>query len=195
MQDLNIVGIDEVGRGPIAGPLLVCAVLLPQGYDMRKLLGVNDSKQLSKEEREDWYAFAQYEKEQSGLEWGFGWITSQEIDTKGMSAALRLAVEKSLGELGRHVMEAKIYLDGSLYAPAEYVQQETIVGGDAKVPAISLASVIAKVTRDREMTEFGEKYPSYGFERHMGYGTRAHFEAIRAYGMTDIHRRSFLRNI
>ncbi len=194
MTELNIVGIDEVGRGPIAGPLLVCAVLLPQGYDMRKLVGVNDSKKLSKEEREEWYAFAEYEKEQSGLEWGFGWISSQEIDAKGMSAALRVAVEKSLGELGRLGKDAQVFLDGSLYAPAEYIQ-ETIIGGDAKVPAISLASVIAKVTRDREMTLLGEKYPPYGFERHMGYGTKAHFEAVRVYGPTDVHRMSFLKNI
>lgn len=190
----NIVGIDEVGRGPIAGPLLVCAVLLPQNYDHRKLIGVNDSKKLSKEEREEWYAFAQYEKEHSELEWGFGWVASEEIDTKGMSAALRFAVEKSLSELGRLGREAQVYLDGSLHAPAEY-KQETIIGGDAKVPAISLASIIAKVTRDTEMTKFGEVYPHYGFERHMGYGTKAHFEAVRAYGLTDIHRRSFLKNI
>jgi ribonuclease HII len=194
MSGRHIVGIDEVGRGPIAGPLLVCAVLLPEGYNERKLIGINDSKQLSKEEREEWHAFAEYEKEHAGLEWGFGWMTAEEIDAVGMSAALSLSVSHALSELGTQGLQAQVYLDGSLFAPREY-QQETIIGGDAKVPAISLASVIAKVTRDNLMVTYGEQYPHYGFERHMGYGTKAHFEALRAYGLTSIHRRSFLKSL
>lgn len=190
----SVVGIDEVGRGPIAGPLLVCAVLLPEGYNQWKLLGINDSKQLSKEEREEWLAFAEYEKEYAGLEWGFGWMTAEEIDTIGMSMALSRSVSHALSELGKQGLRSQVYLDGSLSAPREY-RQETIIGGDAKVPAISLASVIAKVTRDTLMVTYGDQYPHYGFERHMGYGTKAHFEALRAYGLTNIHRRSFLKSL
>lgn len=188
------IGVDEVGRGPIAGPLLVCALLVPEGYDPKRLLGVNDSKQLTEEEREEWLAFAEYERDAGHLRWGFGWVDSGIIDAKGMSWSLRSAVGDALGNLALADTTARVFLDGSLYAPPEY-SQETIIGGDAKVPAISLASVIAKVTRDRKMTQLALEFPEYGLEKHKGYGTKAHYEAIRKHGLTPIHRRSFLTRV
>ena len=189
-----IVGVDEVGRGPIAGPLLVCAVLIPENYDPKRLLGVNDSKQLSEDEREEWLAFAEFERDAGTIRWGFGWVESESIDAQGMSLALRQAVTESLLRLEALNDSLHVFLDGSLHAPAMY-RQETIIGGDAKVPAISLASVIAKVTRDRHMTALAHTYPNYGFERHKGYGTKAHYEAIQKHGLTPQHRRSFLTKL
>lgn len=188
------VGIDEVGRGPIAGPLLVCALLVPTNYDPKRLLGVNDSKQLKEEEREEWLGFAEFEREAGNLRWGFGWVESDQIDARGMSWALKSAVSESLSQLAVSSGAVSVFLDGSLHAPSEY-KQETIIGGDAKIPAISLASVIAKVTRDRRMKELALQFPEYGFEKHKGYGTKAHYDALKKHGLTEIHRRSFLTKL
>ena len=186
-----IVGIDEVGRGPIAGPLLVCALYLPREYDQRKLVGVRDSKKLSREEREEWAAFANSEREQGNLSWGFGWVSSTLIDRRGMSWSLRFAVASALKRLAVSSSSVSIFLDGSLYAPKEFKQQ-TIIGGDDKVPAIALASNIAKVTRDKRMERLAKLFPNYGFEQHKGYGTKAHYQALKEHGPTKIHRISYL---
>jgi ribonuclease HII len=189
-----IIGIDEVGRGPIAGPLLICALHLPVGYDQRKLAGVRDSKKFSKEEREEWFAFAKYERSQGNLSWAFGWVSPGRIDSGGMSRALRSAVARTLKQLQATTENVEIFLDGSLYAPKEFTQQ-TIIGGDDKIPAISLASNIAKVTRDKRMERLAQQFPEYGFEQHKGYGTKAHYVALKQHGPTEIHRKSFLTNI
>lgn len=187
----GIIGIDEVGRGPIAGPLLVCALYLPLSYDQKKLLGVRDSKKLSKEEREEWFAFAKYERSQGNLSWAFGWVSPGRIDSGGMSRALRSAVISTLKQLKVSTSHVEIFLDGSLYAPGEFKQQ-TIIGGDDKIPAIALASNIAKVTRDKRMERIAKFFPNYGFEQHKGYGTKAHYQALKQYGPTAIHRMSYL---
>lgn len=186
-----LVGIDEVGRGPIAGPLLLCAVALPETYDQKKLIGIKDSKKLSKEDREEWLAFAHYERKEGNLTWSLAWVSHKKIDERGMAWALRHAVKTTLAKLGVHPEETKVLLDGSLYAPEKY-DQETIIKGDESVPAIALASNIAKVTRDARMERLAGQYPEYGFERHKGYGTKSHLEAVRIHGLSEVHRRSFL---
>ncbi len=119
------------------------------------------------------------------------------VDKIGISRATMLVVKRSIKKLSsawKYDSQVEILLDGLLHAPAEY-KQKTIIKGDEKEPIISLASIIAKVTRDKYMTKLAETYPEYGFESHKGYGTKKHYESIKKYGISDVHRRSFLKNL
>jgi len=188
-----IVGIDEAGRGPLAGPLTVAAVAWRQVYDHRKFFaGVRDSKQLSMHKRDFFYAALRAEKQAGNLMYSVSFIMPSGIDRYGLTSVLRRGVASVLRRLGIAARDAHVMLDGSLYAPADYLQ-ETIIRGDEMVPIISLASVVAKVKRDKRMIELARKYPEYGFEQHKGYGVPAHYAAIRKYGLCDIHRRRFLK--
>ena len=183
-----IVGVDEVGRGPIAGPVAVCAVALT-AEQIVQFAGVRDSKQISENVREAWYAKAK----EAQIRCAVSFVSGAKIDRYGIVPSIRSALDASLAKLALDPSECEVLLDGGLRAPAQYIHQTTIIRGDATETAISLASIIAKVTRDAHMVSESNKYPLYGFETHKGYGTRAHYTALRAYGMSDIHRRSFLR--
>lgn len=194
-----IIGVDEVGRGPLAGPVTVGAVLIPRDFEFPKI-GPKDSKKLSQKKREEWFLYA---RGHNNILYTTASISSSIIDKINISKATLLAVERALGKLfqinnGYHSLlrigDVEVLLDGLLRAPKEY-KQKTIIRGDEKVPVISLASIIAKVTRDAYMVKTSEKYPQYGFENHKGYGTKKHYEAIKKYGAIDIHRKSFLKDI
>ncbi len=179
-----IVGIDEVGRGPWAGPLVVGAVVLGEV----QIDGLTDSKKLSAKKREA-LAPKIYEKAQAV---GLGWVSASELDTLGMSRALTLACKRALEEIT--IPYHQIVLDGTVNflkdtGKGPYVT--TLKQADLLVPSVSAASIVAKVARDAFMSEMSEFYPGYGFEKHVGYGTAAHRQAIEAKGLTPLHRVSF----
>ncbi|MCI5108572.1 MAG: ribonuclease HII [Candidatus Pacebacteria bacterium] len=183
----RIVGVDEVGRGPLAGPVTICAVAVPVKRDISFLKNFKDSKKLSSRQREEVVKGIKMEKAVCS-------ISSREIDRFGISKAIKKAVRIVLKKLNIDP-KSKIFLDGSLKAPKEYVNQKTIIGGDSKNKLIATASVFAKVHRDRLMTKRAERYPRYGFEIHKGYGTLSHRKAIKKYGLCKEHRRSFTREL
>ena len=190
-----IVGIDEAGRGPLAGPMVIAAVAVlgsRSGSPTSKgrsdfLKGIRDSKKLTRLGRERWYrmlkkkAICQYVS-----------VSARSIDRDGISRAAREAIAKLLKKFSARA--DLVLLDGSLYAPPEY-KQKTIIKGDEKIPLVAAASIIAKVTRDRKMRTLHIKYPRYNFAQHKGYGTRAHFAAIRKHGLSEIHRKTFCTRI
>jgi ribonuclease HII len=116
------------------------------------------------------------------------------IDRIGIAPCIRIALARVIDRLNVSPRKVRVYLDGGLKAPKHYINQETVIKGDEKIPAISLASIVAKVTRDRYMFRMASRYPGYGFEKHVGYGTKAHYGAIRKIGLTPLHRRYFLKN-
>lgn len=195
-----IVGIDEVGRGPVAGPVTVCAVLMTEkGY--KKFLSseicekLRDSKKLSEKRRMEWFVNLAKWKKEGVIDFAVFNLSAGSIDKFGISSAIQKCLNKCLEKLAVPVEKdrAQILLDGSLVAPDKYQNQKTIIGGDASEPIISLASIIAKVTRDKYMEQKSKQYPEYNLAQHKGYGTKAHMEAIEKYGLSNFHRKSFLR--
>lgn len=191
------IGIDEVGRGPLAGPVTVgaCAV-----FDLEKILTdapapLRDSKKLSKLQRESWVAYMHECKKQGWCAFAVASVSAGNIDDHGIVPCIKTALKKTLSVLAIDPKQADVMLDGGLSAPAEYIFQKTIIRGDSEVPAIALASIIAKVHRDTHMQKMAEQYPEYGFDAHVGYGTKKHREAIKKNGTTPIHRISFLKNL
>ena len=179
-----IVGIDEVGRGPLAGPLTVAAVVLP---DEPQIVGLDDSKKISEKRR---IGLASKIRE-TAVAYGIAHIEPEEIDACGMAASLRVAMLRALRETG--VEPDAVLIDGN---PMHIHPKETcIVKGDGKVAAIAAASILAKVTRDELMKEYASVYPAYHFESNKGYGSAAHIEAIKQLGPCPLHRTSFLGNI
>lgn len=175
-----IVGIDEVGRGCWAGPLVAGAVLLA-----KPIKGLKDSKLLTKLARERLDAQIRVE----ALAFGLGWTSVEEIDSHGLTEAVRLAMRRAFVAIT--VPYEKIIIDGNHNFFKGIPKSETLVGADNLVPAVSAASIIAKVARDRFMREMSAKFPGYGFEHHVGYGTAAHRAALKVQGLCDLHRRSF----
>jgi ribonuclease HII len=192
-----IVGIDEAGRGPLAGPVAVGAVSVAQSEGGRRFAkkffkGIKDSKKLSLVERELWLSLAFEAKRRGELDFHVALVSEKVIDKKGIAYAIKLGIKRCLKSL-KVSSDAQIFLDGSLKAPEEFRHQKTIIKGDELVPIISLASIAAKVTRDRRMVWLAKIFPEFGFDIHKGYGTRGHYEAIEKYGLTASHRRSFLK--
>lgn len=192
------IGIDEVGRGPLAGPVSIGIVVLPVTFDLAEAFtgtGLTDSKKMSPAARERVHALASELQALGHFTFGVYSVTAREIDAHGIETAQRKAVQEGLEKLAVDFREAEVLLDGRLKAPREFTQR-SIIGGDLSEIVISLASVVAKVERDAYMTTVAhKKYPQYGFDSHKGYGTEAHITAIRTHGLTPIHRRSFLKNI
>lgn len=187
-----ILGVDEAGRGPLAGPVSVGVVAVPEGFDIAKEFpGVADSKKLSEKNREKMYTMLEARAAAGDARFTVAFESAETIDKEGIVAAVRRALARGVNALAPDAALATVKLDGSLKAPPEY-SQETIVNGDELIPVISLASVAAKVSRDRLMHELAKAYPDYGFEKHKGYGTRAHYEALEKHGLCIIHRRSFI---
>ena len=186
---MAILGIDEVGRGPLAGPLVVGAVVLPE-VECEWFCGLKDSKKLTARRREELNEVILREASV-----GLGWVPARELDKVGISEALRLACRRAVKSVqSLHVPFSQIVIDGKVNflkgTPLEgYVT--TVIKADDKIREVSAASIAAKMARDKYMVELGLRYPEYGFEKHVGYGTKAHVAAIYEYGMTDEHRRSF----
>jgi len=184
----HIIGIDEAGRGPLAGPVSAAAVILPAGYTHDLL---DDSKKLSEKKRELIYEDIMADDR---ILWGHSYAEAPEIDEINILKATHAAMARSVADLleKNDICEDEIYclIDGLPVKNFPY-PSEGIVKGDGKSLSIAAASIIAKVSRDRKMLEYAEKYPQYGFERHKGYGTKVHLAALKDHGSTPIHRQSF----
>lgn len=185
-----LIGVDEAGRGPLAGPVAVGVVSVPARFNFSLIDGVRESKQLTELGREIWFEKLRVLEQEAGLRYIVVFSSAKVIDTYGITRAVRRAVYKGVRTLSPEHAGTEVLLDGLLHAPQEY-KQETIIRGDENEPIIALASIAAKVTRDRLMKRLGLRYPEYGFEVHKGYGTKAHREAIAAHGLCAAHRRSF----
>ena len=186
------LGVDEAGRGPLAGPVSVGVVMVPEGFDVaREFPGVNDSKKLSEKKREEIYEMLVARVAHGDARFAVEFESAEIIDREGIVIAVNRALTRGVNKLSPDASLVHILLDGSLKAPSEY-SQETIIHGDALVPIISLASIAAKVERDHLMVALAREYPEYGFEKHKGYGTKAHYEALLKYGLSAIHRPSFI---
>ncbi len=230
MESKYIIGIDEVGRGPIAGPVAVCVFIckpdffdtLPTSPTGGKLPKLRDSKKLSAKQRDEWFVYLQKCKKEGKCDFQVSYVSSENIDKFGIVKCIQKALETSLSKVVASVHKNfpalpslrglrhgenfhkptslqnanfdffSIFLDGGLKAPKEYVNQQTIIKGDELYPVISCASIVAKVSRDRVMKKYALEYPDYGFENHVGYGTKAHYLAIKKNGTTAIHRKTFL---
>lgn len=188
-----LVGIDEAGRGPLAGPVSVGVVCVPTDFNWKQILGVNDSKKLTEKKREVVFEITKKLKKEGKLNFVVVMVSAEEIDNIGIVPAVNKAMSKALQRLLLLPEKCEVRLDGSLKAPAEYKKQKTIIGGDGKEKVIGLASIMAKVTRDRYMVRISAKpeYAPYALESHKGYGTLKHRESIRQHGLSDIHRKSF----
>lgn len=196
-----VLGVDEAGRGPLAGPVAVGVVAVSEKFDVtREFPGVADSKKLSEKRREKIFEMLETRVAAGDARFAVEFESAETIDEEGIAAAVRRALARGVNKLaecgsqtskGAGKSDFHILLDGSLKAPPEY-SQETIINGDELVPLISLASIAAKVLRDRLMVEFSKEYPLYGFEKHKGYGTLAHYDALKKHGPCVIHRRSFI---
>lgn len=186
------VGVDEAGRGPLAGPVAVGVFAVTQHFDMRQLEGIQDSKVLSPKKREAWFDVL------TALPHATCAVSlcgPRYIDTCGIVRAVQLAMKRALDKCPLDPPRTQVRLDGSLRAPAAYEHQQTIIGGDATDPLISAAAILAKVTRDRYMLRIAEQYPEYGFREHKGYGTAYHRSMIQAHGPCPVHRLTFCRGI
>ncbi len=190
-----IIGIDEVGRGPIAGPVAVCALCLQNDFDHKKFKNFRDSKKLSHLQRVKWLEKINEEKDKGNIIYKVSFESNEIIDTKGIVFAINRALKNSLSFLKKNTNDCEVLLDGGLKAPAEYKNQKTIIKGDEKELAIALASIAAKVTRDDLMVKLAVKHTGYGLERHKGYGTAEHYKALKNKGISGIHRKSFLRKL
>lgn len=180
-----VCGIDEAGRGPLAGPVCAAAVVMPYGTIID---GVNDSKKLTEKKRELLF----YTIKEKSLCYGIAFSDEKEIDEVNILNATFLAMKRAVKSL--KIQPDLILVDGNRL-PDFDIPAKTIVKGDSLSHSIACASILAKVTRDRLMKELSKKYPEYGFEKHKGYGTKAHYEAIKANGICEIHRRTFLKNV
>ncbi len=180
-RDRACAGIDEVGIGPLAGPVVAAAVLLDPDDPIEHLA---DSKKLSEKKRE---ALAQQIK-QRAIAWGVGWASEQEVDEVNVLAASHLAMQRACKALSQ--VPASAYVDGNK-TPRLGIPCVAVVKGDQLIPQISAASIIAKVTRDAHMCKLDERYPGYGFARHKGYPTKMHLAALAELGVTPVHRRSY----
>ena len=181
----RIAGIDEVGRGPLAGPVVAAAVILPEDFDVP---GVDDSKKLSEKRREELFDIIT----ERAVAYGIGMADHSIIDEINILQATKLAMKEAISSLQQQ--PDYILFDAMRIDDLE-IPQESVIKGDAKVLAVAAASIVAKVTRDRMMAEYSAEYPGYAFEKNKGYGTKAHYEGIREHGMCPIHRRTFLKNL
>lgn len=188
----QVIGVDEAGRGPLAGPVVAAACILPPGAE---LPGVDDSKRMTEKQREA--AFGEIQA--TALGWGIGVVDAARIDEinilqatfEAMASAVEAARAMAAARLG-YVAEAALLVDGKRPLPQWPGWQRPVVGGDRKSLSIAAASILAKVTRDRMMVEYDALYPEYGFARNKGYGSKEHWDALERYGPCPLHRRTFI---
>lgn len=196
-----VVGIDEAGRGPLAGPVSVGVVFdFKLHTKNQEFLDIHfpklkDSKKLSEKKREEFFKVLQRLKQEKEIDFAVALVPSSIIDTKGIVYAIQKGILGCLEKLKPSPKETEVLLDGGLKAPKEFEVQKTIIKGDEKEPVIALASIVAKVSRDHKMIEFAKEYPEYKFEVHKGYGTSLHREIISKKGTCPIHRVSFCKNL
>ncbi|MCU0660464.1 MAG: ribonuclease HII [Candidatus Pacebacteria bacterium] len=195
-----VVGIDEAGRGPIAGPVAVGAVLFDtEVFDALRESGtftkLRDSKKLSEKKREEWYATLQSWVKDGRAKMSVALVAGEMIDRYGIAVCIRRGIDGVLKKVAADPEHTQVLLDGGIRAPKQFLEQKTIIKGDEKEPIIALASIVAKVSRDRKMSAYAKEFEHYGFEMHKGYGTKLHYEKIQQKGITVIHRRTFLTKL
>lgn len=181
----SVCGVDEAGRGPLAGPVCAAAVILPEGVIIE---GVNDSKKLSEKKRESLFDVIR----EQALSYSIAYATVDEIEEINILNATMLAMHRAID--GLDIKADYAMIDGNKIPPID-IDAECIVKGDAKSMSIACASILAKVSRDRLLYKYAEEYPMYGFDKHKGYGTKVHREAILKYGPCPYHRKSFLKKL
>lgn len=181
----SVCGVDEAGRGPLAGPVCAAAVILPEGVIID---GVNDSKKLSEKKRESLFDVIR----EQALSYSIAYATVDEIEEINILNATMLAMRRAID--GLDIKADYAMIDGNKIPPID-IDAECIVKGDAKSMSIACASILAKVSRDRLLYKYAEEYPMYGFDKHKGYGTKVHREAILKYGPCPYHRKSFLKKL
>jgi ribonuclease HII len=210
------IGIDEAGRGPIAGPVAVGAFLIPETTKLTQLKKIlkdetgpypyKDSKKLSEKKREEVFRMLQTLRQQKKIDFAFSMVSAAVIDEKGISFSIKKALSDSLRKLTKNSLhhlfgkkgiiatsDIQVFLDGSLRAPSEFENQETFIKGDQRKLCIACASIVAKVTRDQYMQNLAKKFPGYLWDQNKGYGTRGHYKGIQKLGITGFHRKSFLK--
>ena len=202
-----LIGIDEAGRGPLAGPVSVGAVLVERDFDFGRVAGIKDSKQLTPQLRDEWYARIETLRDEGVLRFAVAFSSAEMIDRRGIVPAIQSALNRALrvciaaeatvakARPWQRSEECEVRLDGNLRAPTAFKMQRTIIRGDQSEPIISLAAIAAKVERDRLMTRMAKRYPLYHFEQHKGYGTREHRRLIRDHGFSELHRTTFCTNL
>ena len=181
-----VCGIDEAGRGPLAGPVHAAAVILPIGLEIE---GLNDSKKLSEKKREQLFDVIC----EKAIDYSIGVATEKEIDEINILNATFLAMHRAVE--GLKIKPDYALIDGNQYPKIPFVAEESVVKGDAKSMSIAAASILAKVSRDRFMLSKAKEYPEYCFEKHKGYGTKVHYEAIKEFGPSPMHRLTFLKKL
>lgn len=181
-----VCGVDEAGRGPLAGPVCAAAVILPDDVQIE---GLNDSKKLSEKKREALYDVIC----EKAIAYSICYGTLEEIEQYNILEATYIAMNRAINSL--NVKADFALIDGNRIPRNIAIPCETVIKGDAKSCSIAAASILAKVTRDRLLIEYDKKYPQYGFAAHKGYGTKAHYEAIKEHGVCEVHRLSFLKNV
>lgn len=199
-----IIGIDEVGRGPLAGPVVVCALACIANSKLKEngLPPLRDSKKLSAAQRERWCAWI---KKQPNIFYALARVNPKKIDRINITEAANLAATRACLRVCKKLnikSKTRVFLDGGLYVnqnsiltSGHWLDPQTIIRGDETIPAISLASIVAKVSRDRYMCKLDKRFPQYDFAIHKGYGTRAHMKALKKYGPCVVHRKTFIRAI
>ena len=193
----TIVGVDEVGRGPLAGPVSVCVVscdaeIYKNLISNRQLpASGKDSKKLSVGERERYFKILRLLSHEGKISYSINHISNKTIDFRGLSFAIKKAIALSVKKLKLNPKNCEVLLDGGLKVSKEFKNQKTIIKGDEREKIIAWASILAKVSRDNLMYKAHKKYPNYGFEMHKGYGTKLHKKTILKYGLSPFHRRSF----
>lgn len=196
-----LIGIDEAGRGALAGPVSVGAVMWrvedwPRlKKELRDYPAGKDSKKLTPKQRDFWFARIKELKRQKLLSFTVAFSSNKIIDKKGINFAIKEGIESCLSLCDFPQVQSLVLLDGGLKAPVEWPNQQTIIKGDEKELIISLASIVAKVSRDKEMVRLGKKYPDHHLHRHKGYGTKLHYKKITQFGLLIIHRRTYIRAI
>ncbi len=181
-----VCGVDEAGRGPLAGPVYAAAVVLPENCTIE---GLDDSKKLTEKKREALFPVIQ----EKALYYGIGFATAEEIDEINILNATFLAMKRAVKQM--EISPDLLLVDGNLKPKTGICEEEPVIKGDAKSLSIAAASVLAKVSRDRYMVAMAQEYPEYVFEKHKGYGTKLHYEKINEYGICPMHRKSFLKKI
>jgi len=193
LKSKYVVGIDEVGRGPFAGPVAVCAFIMKADFKTSSFGPLKDSKKLTPQKREEIFCKLEVLKKQKIVDYSVCYESAKRIDEFGLTKTINNCIKKSLKNIKANPKNCLVLLDGGLKAPEEYKNQKTIIKGDEKERAIAFASIAAKVSRDALMCRLAKKYPQYGFEIHKGYGTKKHCEIIRKEGICKEHRVSFLK--
>ncbi len=195
MKKSFLIGIDEAGRGPLAGPVTVAALMIEKRLLRLLPKEARDSKKLSERQRQAWFSKMKEWQKAGKVRFAASSSSSLVIDKRGITRAVSKALSRTLKKLEAKPASAEIKLDGLLSAPKIFSNQRTIIRGDELEPIIALASIVAKVTRDRKMVRLSKKFPLYKFDVHKGYGTAFHAKVIRRHGLSLLHRRTYCKNL